>query len=62
MPREFSASETIIHSPVLLMHRIGYSAKGWTDGEIGLFWIKDFDKRTKDKAKWATKTSACRQT
>ena len=30
--------------------RIGYSEKGWTDGEIGLAWIKDFNARTKDKA------------
>lgn len=29
---------------------LGYSKKGWTDGEIGVAWIQDFDKRTKDKA------------
>ncbi|KIK36680.1 hypothetical protein CY34DRAFT_26268 [Suillus luteus UH-Slu-Lm8-n1] len=29
---------------------IGYSKKGWTDGEIGVEYIKDFDKRTKVKA------------
>ncbi|GBE84500.1 Pogo transposable element with KRAB domain [Sparassis crispa] len=29
---------------------IGYSKKGWTNGEIGVEWIKDFDERTKTKA------------
>ncbi|KIK76196.1 hypothetical protein PAXRUDRAFT_18381 [Paxillus rubicundulus Ve08.2h10] len=29
---------------------LGYSKKGWTDGEIGVKWIKDFDKHTKVKA------------
>ncbi|KIK72579.1 hypothetical protein PAXRUDRAFT_65996, partial [Paxillus rubicundulus Ve08.2h10] len=29
---------------------IGYSKKGWMDGEIGIEWIKRFDKNTKDKA------------
>lgn len=31
--------------------RIGYSQKGWTDGEIGAEWIKIFDKQTKHKVK-----------
>jgi hypothetical protein len=31
-------------------HSIGYSKKGWTDGEIGIEYIKDFDKCTKVKA------------
>jgi hypothetical protein len=26
------------------------SGKGWTDGEIGVDWIKDFDEQTQDKA------------
>jgi hypothetical protein len=30
---------------------IGYSQKGWTDGEIGAEWIKIFDKQTKHKVK-----------
>ncbi|RPD71538.1 CENP-B protein, partial [Lentinus tigrinus ALCF2SS1-7] len=30
---------------------IGYSQKGWTDGEIGIEWIKHFDLRTKAKAR-----------
>ncbi|TFY67238.1 hypothetical protein EVJ58_g1758 [Rhodofomes roseus] len=29
---------------------LGYSKKGYTDGEIGVAWIEDFDKRTKEKA------------
>ena len=35
---------------MLTTFRLGYSKKGWTDGEIGLAWIKDFDARTKEKA------------
>jgi hypothetical protein len=33
---------------------LGYSKKGWTDGEIGAEWIKHFDEQTKRKAegKW----------
>lgn len=31
-------------------HRIGYSKKGYTDGEIGRAWIKNFDKETRAKA------------
>jgi hypothetical protein len=30
--------------------RIGYQKKGWTDGEIGVEWIKIFDEATKEKA------------
>ena len=30
---------------------ITVSDKGWTNGEIGLEWLKDFDERTKEKAK-----------
>ncbi|KAI5822183.1 CENP-B protein, partial [Schizophyllum commune Tattone D] len=29
---------------------IGYSLRGWTNGEIGVAWIKEFDRLTKDKA------------
>ena len=29
---------------------MGYSKKGWTDGEIGVEWIKQFDKQTAAKA------------
>jgi hypothetical protein len=32
------------------LYRLGYSEKGWTDGEIGCSWIEDFDKKTQDKA------------
>ena len=31
-------------------HRIGYSKKGWTNGEIGVEWMKEFDRHTKAKA------------
>lgn len=34
----------------LLVRRIGYSQKGYIDGEICLEWITHFDKYTKDKA------------
>lgn len=30
---------------------LGYSKKGWTNGEIGVEWIKTFDKNTSAKAK-----------
>ena len=30
--------------------RIGYAKKGWTTGEIGIEWIKIFDKQTRTKA------------
>lgn len=30
---------------------LGYSKKGWTNGEIGVEWIKNFDKHTSAKAK-----------
>ncbi|KZP28033.1 CENP-B protein, partial [Athelia psychrophila] len=29
---------------------IGHSKKGWTDGEIGIEWIKIFDQQTSEKA------------
>ncbi|KAF5344652.1 hypothetical protein D9758_016411 [Tetrapyrgos nigripes] len=29
---------------------LGHSEKGWTDGEIGVAWIKDFHEQTKEKA------------
>ena len=32
-------------------HRIGHSVKGWTNGEIGVEWIKEFDQNTTRKAK-----------
>ena len=31
-------------------HRIGHSVKGWTNGEIGVEWIKEFDRNTTRKA------------
>ena len=31
--------------------RLGYSKKGYTDGEIGVEWIKHFDKETCQKAR-----------
>jgi hypothetical protein len=32
------------------LYRLGYSKKGWTDGEIGVEWIKIFDEQTQEKA------------
>ena len=32
------------------LFRLGYSKKGWTNGEIGVEWIKNFDNSTKAKA------------
>jgi hypothetical protein len=32
-------------------NRLGYSKKGYTNGEIGRAWIEHFDKETKSKAK-----------
>ena len=32
------------------LSRLGYSKKGYTDGEIGVEWIKQFDKATQEKA------------
>ncbi|KIJ70358.1 hypothetical protein HYDPIDRAFT_78831 [Hydnomerulius pinastri MD-312] len=29
---------------------VGYSKKGWTDGEIGALWIKQFNEQTREKA------------
>ncbi|RXW17484.1 hypothetical protein EST38_g8369 [Candolleomyces aberdarensis] len=29
---------------------LGHSEKGWTDGEIGVEWMKEFDRQTKAKA------------
>jgi len=31
--------------------RLGCSKKGWTDGEIGAEWIKNFNEQTREKAK-----------
>ncbi len=31
-------------------NRLGYSKKGYTNGEIGVAWIANFDKQTKAKA------------
>ncbi|KAI4519568.1 hypothetical protein K525DRAFT_205727, partial [Schizophyllum commune Loenen D] len=29
---------------------VGHSLRGWTNGEIGVAWIKEFDRLTKAKA------------
>jgi hypothetical protein len=31
-------------------HSLGYSQKGWTDGEIGALWMKHFDEQTHTEA------------
>lgn len=33
-----------------ILHRMGYQKKGYTSGEIGVAWLKDWDKQTKKKA------------
>ncbi|KAH7917887.1 DDE-domain-containing protein, partial [Leucogyrophana mollusca] len=45
-----SSAPAVIFKGNAYQVNIGYSKKGWTDGEIGIEWIKDFDKRTKAKA------------
>ena len=37
-----------------LSFRMGYQKKGYTSGEIGVAWLKDWDKQTKEKAKGRT--------
>jgi hypothetical protein len=32
-------------------YSIGYSKKGWIDGELGVLWIQEFDKATRAAAK-----------
>jgi len=32
------------------IYRVGYSQKGWTDSVIGVEWIKDFERKTREKA------------
>jgi len=39
-----------LHWLTILICRLGYQQKGWTDGEIGAEWIKHFDKATCTKA------------
>lgn len=39
-----------IKSLTNLLIRLGYSKKGYTDGEIGVEWIKNFDHETRQKA------------
>lgn len=38
-----------------MLARLGVSPKGWTDGEIGVEWIKIFDKQTREKANGRTR-------
>src|ERR1700677_2084652 len=35
----------------IFLDRLGYSQKGWIDGEIGMLWIKQFNAQTREKAK-----------
>jgi hypothetical protein len=39
-----------LDSKLTVIPRLGYSQKGWTNGEIGVAWIKEFDSLTKAKA------------
>jgi len=34
---------------------MGYQKKGYTSGEIGVAWLKDWDKQTKEKADGRTR-------
>lgn len=38
-----------------LLHSLGYSKKCWVDGEIGVEWIKKFDKKTRAKVNGRTR-------
>jgi len=38
------------HNPLGILHRLGYSKKGYTDGEIGRAWIENWEKSTRAKA------------
>jgi hypothetical protein len=40
----------ISHKSNLPFARLGYTKKGWIDGEISVEWIKLFDKHTATKA------------
>ena len=35
--------------------RLGHSARGWTDNELGVEWIKHFDKQTATQSKGRTR-------
>lgn len=39
----------------IVPHSISYLKKGWTDGEIGALWIKQFDEQTCNKANGHTR-------
>jgi hypothetical protein len=45
-----SAFINVLYDENSLYVRLGYSMKGYTDGEIGVKWIKQFDKQTCAKA------------
>jgi hypothetical protein len=36
---------------MLTIIRLGYQKKGWTNGVLGVEWVKDFDKKTRGKAR-----------
>jgi hypothetical protein len=47
-----------LHKTTLQAHfsyRMGYQKKGYTSGEIGVAWLKDWDKQTKAKVKGQTR-------
>jgi hypothetical protein len=46
----FSISMTQKPKYTYSVYRIAYSEKGWTNGEIGVKWIKFFDEKTHQKA------------
>jgi hypothetical protein len=50
MHREFNMQISSYTGTHCILPRLGYSKKGWTDGEIGVEWIKIFEEQTRQKA------------
>ena len=50
IPCEFSKIYNNKSNMTYYKHRISHSIKGWTNGEIGITWIKEFDQNTTRKA------------
>jgi hypothetical protein len=51
IPSNHCTSAARLHdNSTLTFARLGHSYKGWTDGKIGVKWMKDFDCQTKAKA------------
>src|ERR1700729_4328340 len=48
--RESNVHNSLCMSTHCAFTSLGYSKKGWTDGEIGVEWIKIFEQQTRQKA------------